>query len=106
MESLATRLAEASVRGMRSRAVQMGMESANEAVIERFCKVRRATLPLLVLAQGLDMLLFLARGSCLVCRARRRSFWRPRKSPVLLDGRSIADATINTKIGTAGPFET
>jgi len=105
-ESLATSLGELAIRGMRNRAVQMGMEAVNEAVAERFFRVRKSMYPLLLLANALDALLFLGRGSYVVCRARRRSFWRPRRTPVLLDGRSIADATINTKIGTAGPFET
>ncbi len=34
----------------------------------------------------------------------RRRHWRPRLSPKLVDGRSIAEAAINTKIGTAAPF--
>jgi hypothetical protein len=55
------------------------------------------------LAAGLDRLLPLHRGHRMAIRARRRS-WKPRVTPTLKDGRSIADATINTKIGTAGPF--
>jgi hypothetical protein len=35
-------------------------------------------------------------------RGRRQG--RPRLQPKLIDGRSIAEAAINTKIGTAAPF--
>jgi SAM-dependent methyltransferase len=42
-------------------------------------------------------------GHKLVVKSRRRP-WRPRQQPKLVDGRSIAEATINTKIGTAAPF--
>ncbi len=42
-------------------------------------------------------------GHKLLIKSRRRH-WRPRLQPKLLDGRSIAEAAINTKIGTAAPF--
>ena len=42
-------------------------------------------------------------GHKLLFRSRRRH-WRPRLQPKLIDGRSIAEAAINTKIGTAAPF--
>lgn len=42
-------------------------------------------------------------GHKLLVKSRRRP-WRPRTQPKLIDGRSIAEATINTKIGTAAPF--
>jgi ubiquinone/menaquinone biosynthesis C-methylase UbiE len=42
-------------------------------------------------------------GHKLVVKSRRRP-WRPRLQPKLADGRSIAEAAINTKIGTAAPF--
>jgi SAM-dependent methyltransferase len=42
-------------------------------------------------------------GHRLVVKSRRRP-WRPRLQPKLIDGRSIAEAAINTKIGTAAPF--
>ena len=59
--------------------------------------------PILWLASKLDWLLFWTRGYSLIVRAQGRP-WRPRARPVLKDGRSIAEATINTKIGTAAPF--
>jgi ubiquinone/menaquinone biosynthesis C-methylase UbiE len=42
-------------------------------------------------------------GHRLLVKSRRRH-WRPRLQPKLIDGRSIAEAAINTKIGTAAPF--
>jgi len=42
-------------------------------------------------------------GHKLLVKSRRR-LWRARTRPKLVDGRSIAEATINTKIGTAAPF--
>ena len=42
-------------------------------------------------------------GHKLLVKSRRRP-WRPRRQPKLIDGRSIAEAAINTKIGTAAPF--
>lgn len=42
-------------------------------------------------------------GHKLIVKSRRRR-WRPRLQPKLIDGRSIAEAAINTKIGTAAPF--
>lgn len=42
-------------------------------------------------------------GHQLLVKSRRRH-WRPRLQPKLIHGRSIAEAAINTKIGTAAPF--
>lgn len=42
-------------------------------------------------------------GHNIAAKTKRR-VWRVRKQPVLIDGRSIAEAAINTKIGTAAPF--
>lgn len=42
-------------------------------------------------------------GHKLLVKSKRRH-WSPRIQPVLRDGRSIAEAAINTKIGTAAPF--
>lgn len=59
--------------------------------------------PFAWLAGKLDWLIPFTRGYRMAVRARHRA-WKPRRTPTLTDGRSIADATINTKIGTAGPF--
>lgn len=55
--------------------------------------------PLMWLLSKLEFLT----GHKLFVKSRRRH-WRPRTQPKLIDGRSIAEATINTKIGTAAPF--
>ncbi len=59
--------------------------------------------PFFWLAAQLDLLLFLTQGYYLVARAKWRP-WRPRRTPVLADGRSIAEAALGGKIGTAAPF--
>ena len=46
------------------------------------------------LAFQMDLLLFLNRGSYLVALAKRRA-WRPRRAPVLMDGRSIPEAVLS-----------
>jgi hypothetical protein len=56
-----------------------------------------------ILAKLEEKLLFLMPGHNIVAKTKRR-VWRARKQPVLIDGRSIAEAAINTKIGTAAPF--
>jgi len=58
------------------------------------------TEPLYWLAAALDWLLFMTRGYTLVTRGRRR-IWRPRRSVVLIDGRTLAEAALTAKIGTA-----
>jgi len=58
-----------------------------------------AAYPLLWLFSKLEFL----PGHQLLVKSRRRH-WRPRLQPKLIDGRSIAEAAINTKIGTAAPF--
>ena len=69
----------------------------------RLVKLQAVMRPFAWLAVGLDSLLFFTRGYRMALRARHRA-WKPRRAPTLTDGRSIADATINTKIGTAAPF--
>lgn len=60
--------------------------------------------PVCWIAAQLDRLMFLSRGRFLMLRARRRQVWRSRAAPQLHDGRSIADAALNTKIGSAADF--
>jgi SAM-dependent methyltransferase len=69
----------------------------------RLVQLQAVMRPFAWLAAGLDGLLFFTRGYRMALRARHRS-WKPRRAPTLTDGRSIADAAINTKIGTAAPF--
>jgi SAM-dependent methyltransferase len=59
--------------------------------------------PFFQVAAVLDHLLFFSKGYRLIGRARRRQ-WRERRTPVLADGRSIAEAALGGKIGTAAPF--
>lgn len=54
-------------------------------------------------AARLDFLAFGTAGYRFVTFARRR-VWRPRRSPVLRDGRTIAEAALGGKIGSAAPF--
>lgn len=46
------------------------------------------------LADQLDLLLFFTRGHYMIALARRRA-WRPRKAPILVDGRSISEAVLS-----------
>lgn len=59
--------------------------------------------PLYWLASALDAMLFFTRGGYFIARAKRR-MWVPRRTPRLRDGRSIAEAALQGKIGTAAPF--
>ena len=56
--------------------------------------------PFLWLASKLDLLLAFTQGHALIVQARSRP-WIPRKEVKIADGRSIADASINTKIGSS-----
>ena len=60
--------------------------------------------PFFWLAAQFDKLLSFTKGYCLIGRAKRRRQWLPRKVPKLADGRSIAEAALGGKIGTAAPF--
>lgn len=64
--------------------------------------VRWATFPVWLVSL-LDGFLFFTRGRRLALRAKRR-LWIPRNRPVLRDGRSIAEATLKTRIGSASPL--
>lgn len=56
-------------------------------------------------AAQLDALLFMSPGYRLIVRSKRR-LWIPRKAPILRDGRSIVDATLGARIGTASALST
>ncbi len=56
-------------------------------------------------AAQLDALLFLSPGYRMIVRAKRR-LWIPRKAPILRDGRSIAEAALGSRIGTASTLTT
>ena len=72
----------------------------SEEFRQKACRYFGCTMPLYWLAAALDCLLFMTRGYTLVTRGRRR-IWRPRRSVVLLDGRTLAEAALTAKIGTA-----
>ena len=57
--------------------------------------------PFFLLAGLLDAVCFFLPSHHLVLRARRRMLWAPRVTPRLRDGRSIAEAALGSKIGTA-----
>ncbi|MBN1268930.1 MAG: class I SAM-dependent methyltransferase [Kiritimatiellae bacterium] len=78
-------------------------EPPDEPDDEKVFRYYAITYPFCWIAAWLDCLLFFTRGHSLVARARRR-IWKPRRTPVLHDGRSIAEATLKTRIGTAAPF--
>lgn len=60
--------------------------------------------PWMWLMSKLDkLLLFILPGHNIAAKTKRR-VWRERRTPILVDGRSIAEAALNTKIGTAAPF--
>ncbi|MDD4736810.1 MAG: methyltransferase domain-containing protein [Kiritimatiellae bacterium] len=65
--------------------------------VYRFLSILR---PFLWILSRFDLFLFLTRGYLLIACAKKR-MWRPRKTPVLRDGRSIAEATLGGKIGSA-----
>ena len=71
--------------------------------IEKAFRVYSFLYPVFWLAAQLDGLLFFTRGYHLVARGKRRQ-WIPRRTPVLADGRSIAEEALGGKIGTAAPF--
>lgn len=89
-----------------------GEEDGDKGVIideERFDKLQHLfqiysfIYPFFWVGSLLDRLIFFTRGYSLIVRGRRR-LWIPHTTPVLKDGRSIADAALNTKIGSANPF--
>lgn len=72
-------------------------------VLQRLGLLQTIFYPFYFIAYWMDMLLFFIKGYRLYAVARRR-LWKPRRTPVLRDGRSLADATLNSKIGTATAF--
>jgi len=78
-------------------------EEQGARLARRMESVQSVAYPFFVVGSGLDWLLFFTRGYRLMAVARRR-LWKPRRTPVLRDGRTLADATLNAKIGTAADF--
>ena len=69
--------------------------------LKRAAAVYAAFLPLFWLAEILDAVFFFLPDHHMVLRAKRRMMWVPRVTPRLRDGRSIAEAALGSKIGTA-----
>ncbi len=78
-------------------------EQQAHSIRQRWQWIQSVAYPFFVIARVLDWLLFFTRGYRLSALARRR-LWKPRRTPVLRDGRTLVDATLNTRIGTAAPF--
>jgi SAM-dependent methyltransferase len=105
LDTLAQFLAALSSAGPSASAGHVGDDVRQLHAFRRMLKIYTLLYPFAWLGLVLDKLLVGHRGHRLAVRARRRT-WKPRRAPTLMDGRSIADATINTKIGTAGPLQT
>ncbi|MCX7818874.1 MAG: class I SAM-dependent methyltransferase, partial [Kiritimatiellae bacterium] len=101
MMELADRLAR---RAARRRAEQDAAGRPDPITLCRAQAVvwRRWAWPTWWLTQ-LDALLFLSPGYRLIARARRR-LWIPRRAPVLADGRSVAEAALGGRIGSASAW--
>jgi SAM-dependent methyltransferase len=69
--------------------------------LRRTAAVYAAFGPVFWLANVLDGICFFLPHHHMVLRARRRMLWVPRVTPRLRDGRSIAEAALGSKIGTA-----
>jgi SAM-dependent methyltransferase len=82
---------------------QVGDADRTLVIYRKVVRIHTWFYSLAVLSSWVDSVLVFLRGHALGVVARRRT-WKPRVTPTLVDGRSIADATINTKIGSAGPF--
>ena len=73
----------------------------DERRLRRAAAVYAAFTPVFWLAGFLDALFFFLPEHHMVLRAKRRMMWVPRVTPRLRDGRSIAEAALGSKIGTA-----
>ena len=69
--------------------------------LRRAAAVYAAFTPVFWLAEILDAAFFFLPDHHMVLRAKRRMMWVPRVTPRLRDGRSIAEAALGSKIGTA-----
>lgn len=98
-----TRLAVGAFLGAGRTADDASPSGEQEAMTRRLYTIQTIAYPFFMLAAALDWLLFFTRGYRLMAVARRR-LWKPRRTPILRDGRSIVDAALNTKIGTATDF--
>lgn len=72
-------------------------DGADDSRLEGYFKIAG---PFFALFAAMDKLLFITKGQWLIAVGRKR-IWRERRIPVLKDGRSIAEAALRTKIGSA-----
>ena len=72
-----------------------------ERRLRRAAAVHAAFAPVFWVAGFLDAVMFFLPEHHMVLRAKRRMMWVPRVTPRLRDGRSIAEAALRSKIGTA-----
>lgn len=103
METLSRLAVGAFLGAERSDAADKEGEDDQTIINRRLYTIQSIAFPFFIVASKLDWLLFFTRGYRLMAVARRR-LWRPRRAPILRDGRSIVDAALNTKIGTAAEF--
>lgn len=97
-------LCEASANGVARGPYTMPTVGANTDFYKPLIAMGSLIYPLMwVLASLENARLSVMPGNNLVAKTKRR-FWRERRIPVLVDGRSITEATLNAKIGTAAPF--
>ena len=68
--------------------------------MQKIARIYAWLFPLYMVSSVVDRLLFFLHGYDFVVRAKRR-MWVPRRTPHLRDGRSIAEAALQSKIGTA-----
>lgn len=73
----------------------------NESRLRRAAAVYACFTPVFWVASLLDGIFFFLPEHHMVLRAKRRMMWVPRVTPRLRDGRSIAEAALGSKIGTA-----
>ena len=96
-------IASRKTRGETSAAKGVLIDAQDFQKMEKLFRAYSILYPFFWLASKLDLFLFFTQGHSLIVRAKWRQ-WRPRRTPVLADGRSIAEAALGGKIGTAAPF--
>jgi hypothetical protein len=73
--------------------------------LEKSLKLYRVIFPFFWLAAQLDRLLVFTNGFMLIARARRRPWLKRATAPTLRNGRSLAEAALGGRIGSAVKME-
>ena len=81
------------------------LREADFKKLDNALRLYRLVFPLFWLAVQLDRLLFFTRGFMLIVRARRRPWLQRPMSHPLVNGRSLSEATLGGKIGSAAKLE-